>query len=259
MAPLFPFVVYPPSVTSGHLRAQRPLLWKATMMASLVTDAPRQWSLGRALLNEIVGAAFLQPNKSFDMVQALQILVSWYHVILKSFQMTNLLFLMRSICVSLGINESSLPSSSAPTSASLERMRTYAGLYYLVTMVFTTNKKHDAFMNTSYLAHCCQILEEQREYPSDQLVVFLVRTQQLWQSISTTLASRTNSLPLTIIVKSFQHEIDQLRASVAAANQNDGTFFAVLFKMILFSSSSSHQQKGEPKGQRTNINDSLVP
>lgn len=108
-------------------------------------------------------------------------------------------------------------------------MRTYAGVYYLVTMVFTTNKKHDAFMNTSYLSHCCQILEEKMEYPSDQLVVLLVRTQQISQSISMTLAFRNNSLPLTIIVKSFQHEIDQLRASVAAANQDDGTsylFFA---------------------------------
>lgn len=230
MAPLFPFVVYPSSVTSAHLRAQRPLLWKATMMASLVTDAPRQLFLGRELLNDIVGAAFLQPKKSFDMLQALQILVSWYHVILKSFQMTNLLFLMRSICVSLGIHES-LPSSAPQlhTSASLDQMRTYAGVYYVVTMVFTTNKKHDAFMNTTYLAHCCRVLEEEMEYPSDQLVVFLVRTQQLWQSISMTLAFRNNSLPLTLIVKSFQHEIDQLRASVAGANQNDGTFFAASF------------------------------
>lgn len=147
-----------------------------------------------------------------------------YHIILKSFQMTNILFLMRSICVSLGINES-LESSKpqAHSSASLDQMRTYAGVYYLVTMVFTTNKKHDAFMNTSYLAHCCRILEEKMEYPGDQLVVLLVRTQQISQSISMTLAFCNNSLPLTIIVKSFQHEIDQLRASIAAADQHDGT------------------------------------
>lgn len=139
--------------------------------------------------------------------------------------MTNLLFLMRSICISLGINESlglTEPQAHSPTS--MDQMRTYAGVYYLVTMIFTTNKKHDAFMNTSYLAHCCRILEEKMEYPTDQLAVFLVRTQQILQSISMTLAFRNNSLPLTIIVKSFQHEIDQLQASIAAANQNDSTY-----------------------------------
>lgn len=62
------------------------------------------------------------------------------------------------------------------------------------------------------------------EYPGDQLVVLLVRTQQIAQSICMALAFRNNSLPLTIIVKSFEHEIDQLRASPAAANQKDGTF-----------------------------------
>lgn len=148
-----------------------------------------------------------------------------YHIILKSFQMTNLLFLMRSICISLGINESLGTSEpQAHSSASLDHMRTYAGVYYLVTMVFTTNKKHDAFMNTSYLTHCCRTLEDKMEYPSDQLAVLLVRTQQISQSISMTLAFRNNNLPMTIIVQSFQHEIDQLRASIVAADQNDRTY-----------------------------------
>lgn len=78
MAPLFPFVVYPPNMTSAQLRAQRPLLWKATMTASFHADGPRQLFLGRELLNDIVAAAFLQPRKSFDILQALLTLISWY-------------------------------------------------------------------------------------------------------------------------------------------------------------------------------------
>lgn len=83
-------------------------------------------------------------------------------------------------------------------------------------MVFTTNKKPDAFMNTTYLDHCCRVLEERREYPTDQLVVLLVRTQQIAQSISMTLAFRNNrdSLPLSLIVQSFQHEIRQLKDAI---------------------------------------------
>lgn len=80
-------------------------------------------------------------------------------------------------------------------------------------MVFTTNKKPDAFMNTTYLDHCCQVLEERMEYPTDQLVVLLVRTQQLSQSISMTLAFRNpkDNLPLCLVIQSFEHEIRKLR------------------------------------------------
>lgn len=92
------------------------------------------------------------------------------------------------------------------------------------TMVFTTNKKPDAFMNTTYLDHCCRILEEKMEYPTDQLVVLLVRTQQLSQSISMTLAFRNNrdSLPLPLIIQSFQHEIRQLRNKIPANFHESG-------------------------------------
>lgn len=78
MAPLFPFIVYPLNIGSAQLREQRPLLWKATMTASLQMDAVRQLFLGHELLNDIVKAAFLQPKKSFDILQALQILISWW-------------------------------------------------------------------------------------------------------------------------------------------------------------------------------------
>jgi hypothetical protein len=80
--------------------------------------------------------------------------------------------------------------------------------------IFTTNKKPDAFMNTSYLESCCQVIEEKMEYPTDEFIAYLIRTQQLSQSISMTLAFRNTSLPLSMIIKSFQEKIAQLRASV---------------------------------------------
>lgn len=51
----------------------------------------------------------------------------------KSFQLTNLLFLSRSICVSLGFNESQAFSKQHDhTVTDLEQMRAFAGVYYLV-------------------------------------------------------------------------------------------------------------------------------
>jgi hypothetical protein len=62
---------------------------------------------------------------------------------------------------------------------------------------FTTNKRPDALMNnmnTSYLATCCRALHRRMEYPTDELVVHLVRTQQLSQSVSQAFA-RLKAVP----------------------------------------------------------------
>lgn len=52
---------------------------------------------------------------------------------------------MRSVSVSLCLGEShGFVKGGEPTSATLERMRAFAGVYYEVTMVLTTSKKRDA-------------------------------------------------------------------------------------------------------------------
>ena len=53
---------------------------------------------------------------------------------MNSFQITNLLFLTRSIAMSLGFTESQAWTKQAEhTSGCLEQMRAFAGTYYLVT------------------------------------------------------------------------------------------------------------------------------
>ncbi|KAI7778152.1 hypothetical protein LA080_002578 [Diaporthe eres] len=215
MEPIFPFIVIPRHMNSEQLRKERPYLWKAAIMQTLCLDASRQIPLGNELLNDIVTSSFLRPKRSFDLLQGLEILVAWFHVKLQSFQITNLLYLMRSTCVSLGFSESQeAMNNQEHDSTSLEQKRAFTGVYYLVTMIFTTNKKPDAFMNTSYLESCCRVIEEKMEYPTDELIAYLIRTQQLSQSISMTLAFRNTSLPLSMMIKSFQEQIGQLRASI---------------------------------------------
>lgn len=58
-----------------------------------------------------------------------------FHVKLQSFQITNLLYLMRSMCVSLGFSESQeAMKNQEHDSTSLEQKRAFTGVYYLVTM-----------------------------------------------------------------------------------------------------------------------------
>lgn len=222
MAHLYPFAVVPPHMGAAELRRERPFFWKAIMMEACQLDGARQMILGNELLREISEAAIVRPQKSLDLLQGLQLLISWFHYSLNSFQMTNLLFLARSMCNGLGFSELQGPPQLADNSSEcLERMRAFAGTYYIVTVTFTTNKKPDGLMGTTYLEECCWALENAMEYPTDRILVWLVRAQQLSQRICLALAFRNAGLnlepietPLIDVISRLEQQISTLRSSL---------------------------------------------
>jgi hypothetical protein len=87
--------------------------------------------------------------------------------------------------------------------------------------IFTTNKKQDALMNTSYLDTCCCMLETHLEFETDELLVWLVRTQQQAQSIFLTPALRANAamqqtfnFPTSLIIKALQQQLVTFKESI---------------------------------------------
>ncbi|KAH7170361.1 hypothetical protein EDB81DRAFT_162012 [Dactylonectria macrodidyma] len=222
---LFPFVIVPTTVTSVELRQSRPFVWKASMMVSCFLDGARQQKLGNDLLAEIGQAALVDGSKSLDLLQGLQMLVSWYHYALNGAQVTNLLFLARAMCVNLGFKEDA-SLQGAEHERNMDHMRAYACTYYLNTLVFTANKRPDVLMNTGLLETCCRGLEATMQYASDGYLVKLVRIQQLAQSISLTMAvdnisQHAMKLPLTMVVRAFQDQLDQFSASLSPQFSNN--------------------------------------
>jgi hypothetical protein len=74
---LFPFVIVPPGMPATELQRQRPFLYKAVMMVSSRLDGVRQIALAEELLGEIGVATLSKPQKSFDLLQGLELLVAW--------------------------------------------------------------------------------------------------------------------------------------------------------------------------------------
>jgi hypothetical protein len=91
---------------------------------------------------------------------------------------------------------------------------------------YTTSKRTDAFMNTTYLDLLCRVLENKAQYPTDKLAAHLVKVQQLAQNISLTLSSNTSSqlflLPTTMVVKNLQSQIENLKANLPADLRENG-------------------------------------
>ncbi|CAI4211475.1 unnamed protein product [Parascedosporium putredinis] len=102
-AALYPFVVIPPHLGEEDLRTRRPFLWKAVMMIERVLDGTGQITMAMELLGDISRAAFIQPDKSLDVLMSLQLVIAWMHYSINGFQLTNMLFLCRSLCIGLRI------------------------------------------------------------------------------------------------------------------------------------------------------------
>jgi hypothetical protein len=74
---------------------------------------------------------------------------------------------------------------------------------------------HDASMDV-----CCNYIEQAMEFPSDELLVKLVRIQQLAQSVSVSLAMDSANpqpmqVPLTVVARSFQQQIDSFKSGLS--------------------------------------------
>ena len=78
LAEQFPFVVLPLDSVSQSLHQERPLLWKAIMVASSHENSHRQMTLGADLVEDLVMRLLFRAEKSLDLLQSLLVLVAWY-------------------------------------------------------------------------------------------------------------------------------------------------------------------------------------
>lgn len=131
---VFPFVILNKTLTSEELHDHRPFVWKAVMMVSSLFDASRQVRLADKLLSEIAMATLADgAYKTLDVLQSLHLLIGWYHYGLKGPQLTNLLFLARSLCVNLATPGGETASAACKYSE-LDTARAIAATYYLNTL-----------------------------------------------------------------------------------------------------------------------------
>ncbi|KAK0737049.1 hypothetical protein B0T21DRAFT_156225 [Apiosordaria backusii] len=182
MQHLFPFALVPPNLSALQMREQRPFFWKGIMVEACHHDGRRQMALGDQLLRDISVAAFQQSGQKagqssvgvgLDLLQGAQVLLAWYHYNLVTAKTTNLLFLIRSFTASLKFEQ---------LDAQEQRLGGQG-------RAFTTSHCPDQLMPSPYLMKCCKVLITERNSPTDELVVHLVRVQRVSQHISMSLAN----------------------------------------------------------------------
>lgn len=81
MTEQFPFIVIPSDSTPRSLKYDRPLLWKAIMVAASHGDPKRQLTLGSELMEDLITRLLFRTEKSLDLLQGLLIFIAWYAII----------------------------------------------------------------------------------------------------------------------------------------------------------------------------------
>ena len=77
MTEQFPFVVIAPDSTSQSLQHEKPLLWKAIIVAASHEKSDRQLALGSKLMEDLTTRLLLRVERSLDVLQALLIFIAW--------------------------------------------------------------------------------------------------------------------------------------------------------------------------------------
>lgn len=76
MTEQFPFVMIPTDSTSQSLQRERPLLWKAIMVAASHENSDRQLALGFRMIDNLTPRLLFRAEKSLELLQALLVLIA---------------------------------------------------------------------------------------------------------------------------------------------------------------------------------------
>lgn len=104
--PVFPFVVIGPETKVDHLKAKRPFLFAAIQMAATFTDIRSRRGQMYRLVQCVVDEIAIASVRSMDLLQALLVMMAWFHNhCMMHAQLNILLHLAQAQVADMGLNK----------------------------------------------------------------------------------------------------------------------------------------------------------
>ncbi|PSR82023.1 hypothetical protein BD289DRAFT_25472 [Coniella lustricola] len=228
----FPFVVIPAQTKADQCKAERPLLFAAMKMAASVYNVSSMRAQMYQLVAQISQQVLISSNKSMDALQALLVMLGWFHNhCIMHAQMSSLLHLAQALLSELGLSREPavqertsimvlMPAQPPPRKA--EDKRALLGVWFLTSFAYTTLQRTLPMKFSRYMKTCLKELEETPEVASDQLLVHLVKIQRLTEHVHNRvsqededdLISSIPRPPFSAFQGTFDAEIQRLKQSV---------------------------------------------
>ncbi|KAL1888029.1 hypothetical protein Sste5346_009826 [Sporothrix stenoceras] len=248
----FPFVIVPPGTTVQQMIDTRPFLMKVIRMVSSVRYLRSMWGQSRAVIKHISEAMLVRSERSMDLLQGIIVFLGFYHYFCMSHaHFNNLAHLALSLVGDMGLSAPPRPanhregaegtaggqsrivprharqvvthtSDEAPAQRTNEERRALLGVWYINSNAGSIVKQLGGTRYTKYIDQCVNELEQAAEYKSDQLVVELIRVQNLAETIfhfhnRDQLLDDLPGVPRLspiVYLEALQAELDRLRAAL---------------------------------------------
>ncbi|KAI0160957.1 putative C6 transcription factor [Hypoxylon sp. FL1284] len=265
------FFYIPPNVSAAQLRQERPFLFRA-IIAVTVPTLQEKVAQGRELKRVLAQSALLENQASIDLLLGLLTYIAWSFdaFVTRSGSASRLMALAISVMGELRLNkpvppdvhmigsftpgfEGCLGDPYQPTGHRyLERQRAVLGCFLLSSIISSYFAQMDTMRWTPQMEEGLHALSTNKACPTDEAFTFQVRLQLLAQRSvyireqrqdSQTLVaapSTTAPLPISIYVKSFHNQLEELRASLSPELSQDGVLITHIYYIELCINETLH-------------------
>lgn len=241
-----PFIIIPPSVTSHQLRQDRPILWIAIMTVSS-SNIAQQHSLSKEMREILARHAFVQGTRNMDFLLAVLVYATWDRgYCFGKPVLLSLLQLAIAILYDLELDKAPLKDPTLaiaydlkgitkPTGIprTLEERRAFLGCFLMSSVTCTALRKGSPLRWTAYSAECLRIIETEKEYETDELLIQLVKLRLIcgrvrdfpWSSV---VADTTTKAPAMFYLKSLEAELQDFKSNIPNSLSNNKALLIAL-------------------------------
>ncbi|KAF7550117.1 hypothetical protein G7046_g8123 [Stylonectria norvegica] len=234
-----PFVVVPHHVTAASLKASRPFLMSAIRMVTSFRSLRSMRAQMYYLMTHIADHMLIRSERSLDLLMGILVIATWYqyHCFMHA-QLNNLIALASTLVGELSLHRSPtvlertnlmVVKPFRPEKRTNEERRALTGVWFLSSAMSLGFSRIESMRYTKYIQEGLKVLEDDKEYETDERLVHLVRIQHLTERISE-LNMRDDpaeevaglpTAPRSAYVFAFQGELDRIRNNLPATLKND--------------------------------------
>ncbi|TAQ89078.1 hypothetical protein B7494_g2583 [Chlorociboria aeruginascens] len=272
MAPYLPMVCIRAEVTVEQLRQDRPFLF---LVIRTITskNLARQGALVLEVKKAMGRNMLLEATKSLDMLFGVLLFAAWcqYHICHKPI-ITTVLHLAMSLADDLGLSRPvptepinimqhysaqgcPKPLNMSNHERTMEERRAIIGLWLITSVSSNYFQRIDFMRWTPYLDDCLILLEEKHDFPTDLLLVYLVRVQIIcnraanstWNEI---FGGAGSSVPSYFYIKTLKSQLDDLERSIPPELKSNVTLRIQILSanLTIHEHSLSANAKSTPSG-----------
>ncbi|KAL7947445.1 hypothetical protein V8C42DRAFT_286271 [Trichoderma barbatum] len=189
----FPFIHLEPDLTAEALHRDRPFLWLC-IMNSTSMSMTQQAVMRERVRQEIAQRMVLNHDRSIEMVQGLVILISWATMSAGPGSKPFLnLFTHICSCIIYELNLTKFPNEEhfatvcfkawggraipPAKERTMEERRVVLGFWFITSVCSAFLGRMESLVWTQHMQESLEVLDSEKEYPSDETLVALVKLQ----------------------------------------------------------------------------------